>query len=151
MVLNDTPQPHNPRCSFAAIPGAPANKVPRQFLTVLSEASPSHSRMAVDDWNWRRRSPSKDNPLTARVMVNRVWMHHFGKGLVRTPGDFGVKGEAPTHPELLDWLAAQFMEDGWSLKKLHRAIMLSSTYQQSSDDDRTRQSGRPGEPAALTR
>ncbi len=72
------------------------------------------------------------HPLTARVMVNRVWQHHFGTGIVDTPSDFGVNGGRPSHPELLDWLAAQFIEDGWSLKKLHRRILLSATWQQSS-------------------
>jgi hypothetical protein len=75
---------------------------------------------------------SKDNPLTARVVVNRVWQWHFGEGLVRTPNNFGMRSEPPTHPELLDWLAVRFVADGWSLKKLHRQIMLSSTYQQTS-------------------
>jgi hypothetical protein len=65
-------------------------------------------------------------------MVNRVWMYHFGAALVRTPGDFGKRGELPTHPELLDWLASAFVENGWSLKKLHKLILLSSAYQQSS-------------------
>jgi hypothetical protein len=73
--------------------------------------------------------------LTARVLVNRVWLHHFGAGLVRTPSDFGLRGDPPTHPELLDWLAAPFMDNGWSIKKLHRLILLSNTYQQSSSGD----------------
>jgi hypothetical protein len=68
---------------------------------------------------------SKDNPLTTRVIVNRIWAHHFGNGLVRTPSDFGLRSETPTHPELLDWLAHNFMENGWSMKKLHREILLS--------------------------
>ena len=72
------------------------------------------------------------NPLAARVMVNRLWQHHFGEGLVRTPSNFGKLGERPTHPELLDWLAARFVESGWSLKQMHRLIVLSATYQQSS-------------------
>jgi len=75
---------------------------------------------------------SRDNPLTARVMVNRVWQHHFGEALVRTPSDFGERGERPTNPKLLDWLAARFVESGWSVKAMHRLIMLSSAYEQSS-------------------
>jgi hypothetical protein len=73
-----------------------------------------------------------DNPLTTRVMVNRVWAWHFGKGLVATPSDFGVAGERPSHPELLDWLASEFVTGGWRLKPLHRLIVLSSAYQTSS-------------------
>ncbi len=73
-----------------------------------------------------------DNPLTARVLVNRIWQHHFGEGLVRTPNDFGNRGERPSNAALLDWLAAQFVESGWSVKTMHRLIMLSSAYQQSS-------------------
>ena len=65
-------------------------------------------------------------------MVNRVWMQHFGRGLVTTPSDFGKRADPPSHPELLDWLARRFMDEGWSLKKLHRRILLSATYQQSS-------------------
>ena len=75
---------------------------------------------------------SKDNPLTARVIVNRIWQWHFGDGLVRTPSNFGKMGESPSHPELLDWLATSFVQDGWSIKTLHRRIMLSATYQQAS-------------------
>ena len=74
----------------------------------------------------------KENPLTARVMVNRLWHHHFGRGIVATPSDFGVQGDPPTHPELLDWLAVEFMDRGWSLKTVHRLIVSSSTYRQSS-------------------
>ena len=86
-------------------------------------------------WELAQSIVDERNPLTARVIVNRVWQWHFGSGLVRTPSDFGTRGEAPTHPRLLDWLAAQFMADGWSLKKLHRRILLSSTWQQSSRDN----------------
>jgi hypothetical protein len=74
---------------------------------------------------------SADNPLTARVWVNRVWMHHFGRGLVHTPSDFGVRADPPSHPELLDWLASEFVARGWSTKWLHRTIMLSATYRQA--------------------
>ncbi|MEM7014189.1 MAG: DUF1553 domain-containing protein [Verrucomicrobiota bacterium] len=73
-----------------------------------------------------------NNPLTRRVIVNWVWQHHFGRGLVRTPDDFGTRGDPPTHPDLLDFLCQQLLEDGWSLKKLHRRIMLTAVYQQAS-------------------
>ena len=76
---------------------------------------------------------SRENPLAARVTVNRIWQEYFGRGLVLTSEDFGTRGERPTHPRLLDWLAAEFMEQGWSLKKLHKRIVTSSTYRQSSD------------------
>ncbi len=84
-------------------------------------------RTALADW-----IASPENPLTARVIVNRVWQQHFGVGLVETSSDFGQLGAPPTHPLLLDWLASRFIEDGWSLKKLHRRILLSSTYRQTS-------------------
>src|SRR5262249_9336010 len=73
-----------------------------------------------------------DNPLTARVMVNRIWTWHFGEGLVGTPNNFGVTGDKPTHPELLDYLAKKFIESGWSIKAMHRLTMLSGTYQMRS-------------------
>lgn len=84
-------------------------------------------RRALAEWITR-----PGNPLTARVMVNRIWQNHFGRGIVRTPDDFGKTGTPPTHPELLDWLAERFVQDGWSIKKMHRLIMLSSTYRMSS-------------------
>ncbi len=77
---------------------------------------------------------SPDNPLTARTMVNRIWQHHFGAGIVRTPSDFGKNGERPTHPELLDWLAVRFVESGWDIKAMHRLMLLSNAYQQASEN-----------------
>ena len=88
----------------------------------------SGRRTALADW-----IASPDNPLTARVMVNRLWQHHFGEGIVRTPSDFGINGERPSHPELLDWLATQFVEKKWSLKAMHRLMLTSNTYRQSTE------------------
>ena len=82
--------------------------------------------------NWRSGSSIPANPLTARVMVNRVWEYHFGAGLVSTPNDFGRMGTRPSNPELLDWLASRFVENGWHIKPLHRLILLSNAYRQSS-------------------
>ena len=96
-----------------------------------------------------RAIASPDNPLTARVMVNRVWQHHFGRGLVGTASNFGALGERPSHPELLDWLARRFVASGWSLKALHREIMLSATYRQSSRFDSQGFAKDPGNTAAL--
>ena len=94
----------------------------------ISEATPEQQRrLALAEW-----MASKDNPLTARVIVNRLWQFHFGKGLVATPSDFGKAGVAPTHPELLDWLARELMDHNWSLKHVHRLILNSATYRQSS-------------------
>jgi hypothetical protein len=91
---------------------------------------PAHGRrLALGRWLTR-----PEHPLTARVMVNRIWQYHFGAGLVETPDDFGARGSRPTHPALLDWLAVEFMESGWSIKHLHRLILLSATYQQTSGE-----------------
>jgi hypothetical protein len=99
----------------------------------LADSDPEgRRRIKFAEWAGHR-----DNPLTWRVMANRIWQHHFGEGLVRTPNDFGFNGERPTHPELLDWLAAAFRDDGGRMKKLHREILLSATYRQSSRFDPT--------------
>ena len=131
MVLNDAPHPVEPVVFLRGNPNNRGPAVPRQFLEVLA----GDVRRPFTDGSGRpelaRAIASKDNPLTARVLVNRVWLHHFGQALVRTPGDFGLRGDAPTHPELLDYLSLAFMDDGWSMKKLHRLILGSATYQQS--------------------
>ena len=131
MALLDNPTPMTPHVLVRGNPGNRGPEVPRQFLEILS---PQRKPFALGSGRLElaRAIASKDNPLTARVMVNRIWMHHFGAALVRTPGDFGTRGDAPTHPELLDWLAATFVEEGWSLKRVHRLLLLSATYRQSS-------------------
>ena len=114
----------------ASSPGRPA---PRHFLTLMPESL----RKVNPEQSGRRELAeaiaSKDNPLTARVMVNRLWHHVFGRGLVSTTDNFGRYGDAPTHPELLDYLSARFMEEGWSMKKLIRLMVLSDTFRQSSN------------------
>ncbi|MBI4601774.1 MAG: DUF1553 domain-containing protein [Planctomycetes bacterium] len=108
--------------------------VPRRFLAILGgqpvPAGGGSGRSALAHW-----LSSPENPLTARVMANRVWQHQFGAGIVSTPNDFGTRGAPPTHPELLDWLASRLVEGGWSLKALHRTLLLSQGYQLSSDGD----------------
>jgi mono/diheme cytochrome c family protein len=90
-------------------------------------ATTTGRRLALAKW-----LTESTHPLTARVMVNRIWQHHFGNGIVSTPGNFGLAGDAPTHPQLLDWLAVEFMRQGWSIKSLHRTIVTSQTYRRSS-------------------
>src|SRR5262249_55439644 len=107
-------------------------EAPRHFLSILCADAPAPFVKGSGRLELANAIASRDNPLTARVIVNRVWKNHFGKGIVRTPSNFGSLGERPTHPELLDYLAHQFVEHGWSLKKLHREIMLSAVYQLSS-------------------
>jgi hypothetical protein len=110
----------------------PGKTVPRGFPKVLAgEQQPireGSGRRELARW-----LTSPDHPLTARVMVNRIWQHHFGFGLVRTSANFGARGEPPSHPELLDYLAARFVASGWSIKEMHRVMMLSSVYQQSTN------------------
>ena len=97
------------------------------FPKPAPQAKTTGRRLALAQW-----LASDSNPLTARVMVNRIWQHHFGKGIVETPNDFGRMGAAPSHPELLDWLATEFVRQGWSVKAMHRLMLTSSTYQQAS-------------------
>ncbi len=131
-VLYDTTKPHD---SPVFIRGEAENKgeiAPRRFLEVLSGPNRAPFRSGSGRLELAESIISPANPLTPRVLVNRVWLHHFGQGIVTTPDDFGNQSDPPSHPELLDYLAARFMREGWSIKKLHRLIMLSNTYQQSS-------------------
>jgi hypothetical protein len=156
-----------PRDSYILIKGNPGNRgsvVPRQFLEIVAGPNRKPFRDGSGRLELARAIANEENPLTARVAVNRIWIHHFGEGLVSTPDDFGLRSEPPTHPELLDYLAAEFMEGAtvetlkdlsvegddsastvqrfsgstsrpWSIKSMHRLIMLSATYQQSSDEN----------------
>jgi hypothetical protein len=133
MTLEDSKTIEGQHVFIRGNPGNQGQAVKPHFLSVLggSEAKPfTHGSGRLE---LAEAVASKDNPLTARVFVNRAWLHHFGLGIVRTPSDFGMRSDPPTHPELLDYLALRFMEDGWSIKKLQRRIMLTSTYQMSSD------------------
>ncbi|OAI39488.1 hypothetical protein AYO40_05675, partial [Planctomycetaceae bacterium SCGC AG-212-D15] len=120
---------------------APGDKVEPGFPEVIGTPAPKLGKPAPGARTCGRRSlladwiASKDNPLTARVMANRIWQYHFGRGIVRSPNNFGFQGDKPTHPELLDWLAAEFVAQGWRLKPLHRLIMTSEAYQRASTAD----------------
>ena len=111
-------------------PGDPA---PPRFVSILSQGDPKRFTQGAGRLELAEAVADAANPLTPRVMVNRIWQHHFGQGLVRTPSNFGAQGDRPSHPELLDYLAARFVKDGWSVKKLHRTIMLSAVYQSSAE------------------
>jgi hypothetical protein len=111
-------------------PAFPAVLLPDDHPPDFAGVPPGQRRATLARW-----LTAPDNPLTARVFVNRVWAWHFGQGIVRTPNDFGAQGEPPTHPELLDWLARDFVRHGWDLKRLHRLILLSSTYRMGSVAD----------------
>ena len=133
MVLNDAPSPVEPHVFLRGNINRPGKQVPRQFLEVLSGLKRAPFKEGSGRLEMARAIASKENPLTARVMVNRIWLNHFGSALVTTPSDFGRRSDPPAHPELLDWLADDFMKNGWSIKGVHRRIVLSSTYRQRSE------------------
>ncbi|MBY0508078.1 MAG: PSD1 and planctomycete cytochrome C domain-containing protein [Bryobacteraceae bacterium] len=135
MAMEDVPQPVAARVFVRGNPANPGALTPPRFLSAIAGADSSEFRNGSGRAELAAAIIDPRNPLTARVMVNRVWMHHFGAGLVRTPSDFGLRGELPSHQDLLDWLAVKFVESGWSLKKLHRMILLSSVYRQGSGDN----------------
>ncbi len=123
--------------------------MPRRFLRLLAEPDRRPFQKGSGRLELARAIADPKNPLTARVLVNRAWLWHFGKGLVTTPSDFGLRSDPPSHPELLDYLAGEFIASGWSLKTLHRRIMLSSTYQQRSEPRPDGLRARPRKPPAL--
>ena len=134
MAIVDSPTPHTPHILLRGNAGRPGPEVPRQYLAILAGPNRQPYQQGSGRLELAQNLTEEANPLTARVLVNRVWQHHFGQGLVATSSDFGVRTEPPSHPELLDYLASRFRQEGWSLKALHRLILTSATYQQSSAD-----------------
>ena len=133
--LEDSP---DPKPGYVFLRGKPENKgeeVLPQFLLILAGDKRKPFTQGSGRLELAQSIACKDNPLTARVLVNRLWQHHFGQALVRTPSDFGSRGEAPTNPELLDYLASNFIASGWSIKKMHRLMLMTRAYQQSSADN----------------
>jgi hypothetical protein len=149
MALVDNSTPTNPHIFKRGNPNTPGDEVPRQFLEIVAGPDRKPFTKGSGRLEMAQAIASRDNPLTARVWVNRVWMYHFGAPLVRTPSDFGMRSDPPTNPQLLDYLAFAFTAPrdsqlstlnsepglGWATKKLHRLIMLSFAYQQASDDN----------------
>ncbi|MCH2209354.1 MAG: DUF1549 and DUF1553 domain-containing protein [Lentisphaerales bacterium] len=134
MVVKDKAKPTEPYIFERGKPDSRGPKVPRRFLQALSYEKYQEKFTEGSGRLELAKSIADDkNPLTARVLVNRVWQWHFGQGIVNTPSNFGVLGSKPSHPELLDYLAVWFMENGWSIKKLNKLIMTSAVYQQKSD------------------
>ncbi|MBL9137685.1 MAG: DUF1553 domain-containing protein [Verrucomicrobiales bacterium] len=131
MVVQELPQPVDPRIFVRGSPSRPGASVPRSSLRVLHGGGVRPLGEGSGRLELARDIASADNPLTPRVMVNRMWMHHFGEPLVASPADFGTRSERPTHPELLDWLASEFVEGGGRWKRMHRQMVLSSAYRQS--------------------
>ena len=139
LILNDR-KPASPGFVFVrGNPSARGDKVEPRFLTATAGKDSQPFKTGSGRLEMAKAIVDPENPLTARVIVNRVWAWHFGEGLVSTPSDFGHQGESPSHPELLDWLAGWFMENGWSLKKLHRLILTSETWRQSSEHSESAQ------------
>ncbi len=132
-TIKDSDKPANLRVAIRGDLSNPGEEAPRRFLRILSNGDPAPFTRGSGRLELAESIANPKNPLTARVIVNRIWEHHFGQGLVATPGNFGQLGDRPTHPELLDYLAGHFIEGGWSIKKLHREIILSATYQLSGD------------------
>ncbi|MEZ5403925.1 MAG: PSD1 and planctomycete cytochrome C domain-containing protein [Bryobacteraceae bacterium] len=133
--LADAAKPADVRIAIRGDAKNPGAIAPRGFLQVLSKGEPAHFDHGSGRLQLARAIASAGNPLTARVIVNRIWQHHFGNGIVRSPSNFGQMGERPTHPELLDYLAARLVESGWSLKAIQREIVLSAAYARGTAGD----------------
>ncbi|MCB9383066.1 MAG: DUF1553 domain-containing protein [Bryobacterales bacterium] len=131
-VISDVAKPENEHVHIRGSEDNLGDEVPRRFLSVLCDGPPEPFQHGSGRLELARAIASPDNPLTARVMVNRIWGGHFGHGIVGTPSNFGMMGERPTNPELLDYLAARFVDLGWSVKALHREIVESEAYKRSA-------------------
>ncbi len=127
-TIRDVKNPGNMRILLRGSPDSPGEEAPRRFLAILSPGERKPFTKGSGRLELAEAIADPNNPLTARVMVNRIWQRHFGQGIVRTPSNFGQLGDRPSHPQLLDYLAARFVEDKWSMKALHREIMLSNAY-----------------------
>jgi mono/diheme cytochrome c family protein len=134
-IIGDLAKPKNERVQIRGSRENLGEEAPRRFLTALCQGDPKPFTKGSGRLELAEAISTRDNPLTARVIANRVWQHHFAQGIVRTPSNFGRLGEPPDNPELLDYLAARLVENGWSIKKLHREILLSAAYARSSAYD----------------
>jgi hypothetical protein len=132
MAMEDVAKPKDSPVFIRGDAGNKGATVPRHFLEVIAGPYRPSFTNGSGRLELAHAIINKNNPMTPRVMVNRIWLHHFGEGFVPTPDDLGTMSEPPSHPELIDYLASQFVEGGWSIKKIHRLIMLSSVYQESS-------------------
>ena len=132
MVMVDSSAIYEPVIFERGNPSQPGKPVPRRFLTVLAGRSAEPFGSGSGRLDLAKAITAPGNPLTARVIANRIWMHHFGTPLVENPNDFGLRTPAPTHPDLLDYLASELIRNGWRLKPLHRLIMTSAAYQRAS-------------------
>ena len=138
LTLVDRDVPSQPHIFRRGNPTTPGDDVPRQMLSVIAGEARTPFEQGSGRLELAQSIIDPSNPLTARVIVNRVWAHHFGNGLVNTPSDFGTRAEPPSHPQLLDWLATRLIAEGWRLKQLHRLIVLSATFRQESVDSTNR-------------
>jgi mono/diheme cytochrome c family protein len=133
-TITDVEQPKNQRIHIRGSRDNLGDEAPRGFLSILRDGEPQPFRKGSGRLELAEAIADPANPLTPRVMANRIWLNHFGSGIVRTPSNFGQLGERPSHPELLDYLAARFLENKWSIKAMHREIMLSAVYALSSQE-----------------
>ncbi len=143
MIVRDTEKLYDPHIFIRGNKDRPGEAVPRQFIGLLAGEDQIPFTEGSGRLELAEAIVAPDNPLTARVIVNRVWAWHFGRGLVDTPSDFGLRSSPPSHPELLDWLTSEFVDSGWSIKQLHRLILNSATYQQSSHSDKEKLTADP--------